>query len=115
MSNPLLSAGRTQDSGSLQPGETRTIHDLKSGRTWTVHRTTRDYVYDLCDAYNVELSPALRNNGLQWFVTPSGELKLGDNAEWSRHNRREIAQRMESERSRFIRRQLQNAASDPQG
>jgi hypothetical protein len=99
--------------GGLHVGETRTIVDAKSGRTWTVHRTTRDYVYDLCDAYNVQLSPAVRSIGLQWYVTPSGELKLGDNAEWSRHNSRQIAQRMETERSRFIRRQLENQPRDP--
>lgn len=113
MANPLATTGMGSSGGDLPPGGVRVIEARdKSGnivKTVTVYRTDREYVYDLRDAYNAALSPAARERGAEWIVTPTGELKLGDNEEWSRHNRRAVAQRMETERSRFLRRQLENA------
>lgn len=78
--NPLelgRSSGR-QRSGELAIGETRTItaRDPKTGdviREYTLIRTARPYVYDLCDAYN-----ASGKGG--WIVDQTGNLKLGADA-----------------------------------
>jgi hypothetical protein len=96
--------------GSIPPGSTRMI-DVKdkSGniiKTLTVYRTDRDYAYDLADAYNDGLDPSSRQRGLQWFVGPSGELKLGDNSAWSRSNLKRIESRTETERARYLRHTL---------
>lgn len=62
----------------LAIGETRTWHAKdKQGnitKTFTLTRTARDYVYDLCDAYNAARSP---NAGGEWHVI-GGELSFGD-------------------------------------
>jgi hypothetical protein len=98
--------------GNIPPGETRIIEAKdKSGnlvKTYTIYRTNREYVHDLCDAYNAGMDPSARQRGLEWFVAPSGELKLGDSAEWSRGNRKRNEQRLETERARYLRRQLEH-------
>lgn len=63
----------------LAVGEQRTWHarDKQTGeitKTFTLTRTTRDYVYDLCDAYNAARSP---NAGGAWHVV-GDELRFGD-------------------------------------
>lgn len=78
-SNPLTMA-RPAFAGyaaSMNPGESRTYtaRDPKTGdvvKEITIHRTTRDYVYDLCDAYNAARLYA----DTEYFVL-NGEVKLG--------------------------------------
>lgn len=76
--------GRLNDSsvfdtrGQLAIGDTRTITatDPKSGevvKQYTLVRTSRPYIYDLCDAYN-----ASGKGG--WYVDHAGGLKIGDPA-----------------------------------
>lgn len=67
--------------GPMKPGDTKTIvaKDPKTGevvRTYTLVRTERPYVYDLCDAYNGSRTKA----DVEWYVTHTGELKLGEPA-----------------------------------
>jgi len=60
---------------SMQVGEQRVyIPDPKNApdRRVIVTRTTREYVYDLCDAYN----EARTSDAVEWFVTRKGELQL---------------------------------------
>lgn len=54
--------------GYLTPGNQRTVHDPKSGRTWTITRTQRAYAYDLADAYNDQLSNEQIDQGMKWIV-----------------------------------------------
>jgi hypothetical protein len=113
MANPLKAGGGNSGSVDLRPGETRilTARD-KSGnvvKEMLLTRTTRDYVFDLCDAYNDGRTAEARERGLEWFVTPAGELRLGDSAAWSRANLKRIESRNETERSRFNRHQLEAA------
>jgi hypothetical protein len=97
----------------IKPGETRTILAKdKSGnilKTMTLHRTERDYVFDLCDCYNKGRTDEAKDRGLEWFVAPNGELKLGDNAAWSRANLKRIESRNETERARHNRMTLEAA------
>jgi hypothetical protein len=97
--------------GDIRPGETRTILAKdKSGnilKTMTLFRTERDYVHDLCDCYNAHRSQEIIDRGLEWFVAPNGELKLGDNAAWSRANLKRIESRNETERARHNRLSLE--------
>lgn len=103
-SNPL--ARRRDDDevqGEMQPGGTRTIHDGKSGRIWTVTRTNRPFAHDLCDAYNDGMSDEARRRGLRWFVNQAGEVKLGDDPNWTRHHTGEIERGHERERQEWMR------------
>lgn len=89
--------------GPMQPGDVHTIHakDPKTGeiiKTFTLQRTARPYVYDLCDAYNAERSDAVIRNGGEWYVTPHGELKLGDSSHWTSRRTRELDAQAERDR-----------------
>jgi hypothetical protein len=78
--NPILERQRapTASGGApMQIGETRivTARDPKTGevvKEITIVRTAREYVYDLCDAYN----RARPNDKIEYFVI-NGEVKLG--------------------------------------
>lgn len=98
--------------GDLPPGMTRMVEAKdKSGnilKTLTVYRTDRDYVYDLADAYNAGMDASARQRGAQWQVGHNGELKLGYSDESMRENRRQNMSRMETERARYIRHQLEH-------
>lgn len=113
MANPLKVGTDGGGPGDIPPGETRVIHAKdKSGnilKTITVRRTERDYVHDLCDGYNRARSQEVIDRGLEWFVAPNGELKLGDNAGWSRANLKRIESRNETERARHNRLSLEAA------
>lgn len=113
MANPLASGGSNGGGGDLRPGETRTIlaKDKQGNilKTMTLYRTERDYVHDLCDGYNRARSQEVIDRGLEWFVAPNGELKLGDNAGWSRANLKRIESRNETERARHNRLSLEAA------
>ncbi len=91
------------DGGSsfMRPGDVRTMNAKdKDGsilRTYTLTRTTRPYVEDLCDAYNKDLG----DSPIRWVVTPGGELKLTHDLNWSRHNLAETKRTMEAERRQF--------------
>jgi len=103
--------------GDIPPGETRTWHardkDTKEiVKTFTLLRTQRDYVYDLCDAYNNARTQDAIDRGVEWFVAPNGELRIGTSDDWSRKNHREAASRMETERARHNRMQLEVARSN---
>jgi hypothetical protein len=111
MANPLLNASAS-GGGELPPGGIRIIEVRdKSGnliKTLTLYRTNRDYAYDLADAYNAGMDPAARQRGAQWQVGHNGELKLGYCDESIRENRRQSMSRLETERSRYIRHQLEH-------
>ena len=71
----LNSFATDSDNGKLLPGETRTItaRDSSGETIWqvTLKRTTRPYVYDLCDAYNNR-----KNGGGRWRVDHVGNLVI---------------------------------------
>jgi hypothetical protein len=106
MANPLKGAPVGGGGGHLEVGEVRTVVDRNTGKVIEIVRTTRDYVYDLADAYNAAMSGAARERGLEWYVNPAGELKLGDNASWARAHTKNIERCNEAERARFLRHQL---------
>jgi len=99
--------------GDLKPGETRTIlaKDKQGNilKTMTLYRTEREYVYDLCDCYNAHRTEEAKERGVEWYVGPSGELKIGDSAAWSRHTAKQTESRNETERAHFNRMQLEAA------
>ena len=109
------SGSQGDDSGTMRPGESRTIHVNRDGlnRTWTVHRTTRDYVYDLCDAYNAEN----KHDDAKWFVTEAGELRIGFPQAFTDDLTRKLAAQRERERQIWLanhrRKQAEN--STPEG
>lgn len=99
---PAISNG-----GPMQPGEIKIIHVKDSSgqivRTVTIHRTARDYAYDLCDAYNEAMSEDARRRGLEYYVTNSGEVKLGDRQDWTRQHTIELARKAEHDRQQWKR------------
>jgi hypothetical protein len=110
--NPLVTGREGGGSGDLPPGDTRII-DVKdkSGnviKTITVYRTEREYIYDLCDAYNASRSAHAKGQGIECYAA-GGSLHIGHSFESMRANARRIESRNETERARFIRHQLDNA------
>lgn len=95
---------------NLRPGETRTIlaKDKQGNvlKTIVVHRTERDYVHDLCDAYNSARDSDAVERGVEWFVAPNGELKIGISDDWTRKNLKQIEQRKRNESALGRRRQM---------
>jgi hypothetical protein len=61
----------------MRPGDQRTVYDSKNDRQITINRTSRPYVYDLCDAYNAARS----NHSVLWIVKANGELGIVQNGE----------------------------------
>lgn len=104
MTNPL---GTRSQSREMAVGETRTIHDPKSDRTWSLRRTNRPYAYDLVDAYNAELP---QDSPFAWFIDATGNPRIGDNPAWSQGHAKQLARRLETERARHLRHTLSNAA-----
>ena len=91
----------------MQPGEYFTFNrkdknDQPNG-TLTIERTARPYAYDLCDAYNKSMRPDLKAQGAEWFVDSQGQVKLGQNAEWSKAHAAQIAKTQEYERQQWLR------------
>lgn len=70
-----------------------------------VNRTNRPYVEDLADTYNATMSDRARSLGLEWHVTPNGELRLDFSSKAIAQNTVRIEQRKEDERREFKRRQ----------
>lgn len=103
--------------GPMQPGDVLSVpvRDRTGAilKTVIVVRTTRDFAFDLCDAYNAARTADAIDRGLAWFVSPTGELKLGIADDWSRENRRQVETRNETERAIANRRQLEAARNDP--
>lgn len=102
----------------MKPGETKVIHvkDKATGaitKTITLHRTTRPYVEDLCDAYNDAMSESARQRGLLWYVA-NGELKLGDHLDFNRWKTGQIEAQTERERQDWKRAQSRLPASPSQ-
>lgn len=98
----------------LKPGESTAF--AGGAKTVTLTRMDRPYAEDLVDGYNTSMSENGRKHGLFWRVTAAGELKLDFADEASREFRRQQAARLESERAKFIRLQLEYAAQPtPQG
>lgn len=109
MTNPLDGTGGNGPRGPWRIGETRVIHGkAKSGAEKTLHvtRTDREFVYDFCDASNAAMSAEARARGLEYYVV-NGEMRLGHSAESMRRNAREAESRLESERARYLRMQLE--------
>lgn len=105
MANPFTLEHPTSGAGTVEPGDVRAVVAKdKNGtivKTLTIHRTERPYAYDLCDAYNEAISPAARERGLAYYVTDSGEVKLGDSVQFSRWNTEAIDHRHERERRQW--------------
>lgn len=106
MSNPLLNGpSGTGGNGPLRPGDVRIIHAKdKNGniiKTYTLRRTERPYVEDLCDAYN----EGLGHDGPRWFVAENGELRMGFPQEFSVALTKELERKAEGERRRWVSRQ----------
>lgn len=113
--NPLVDRRESGGTGGgdISPGETRTIlaKDKQGNilKTMTLYRTDREYVYDLCDCYNAHRTEAAKERGVEWYVAPNGELKIGDSAAWSRRHAKQAESHNETERARFNRMQLEAA------
>lgn len=109
MTNPLDTTDGPRGGGPWLPGETRTIVGRgKNGAEKILHitRTDRDFVYDFCDASNAAMSQDARDRGLEYYVV-NGEMRLGHSAESMRKNAREAESRLETERARHNRLQLE--------
>lgn len=100
---------RTEVVGTAQPGDMLTV-TTKDGKTVCITRTGRPYSDDLADAYNAAIEHVARERGLEWFTTPSGELKIGFSQASTRENFRQIEQKLEVERARYARSVLPRAA-----
>lgn len=113
MANPLDTGLPSTGGRDLKPGETRTFPAKdKQGnvvKTITVLRTDRNYVFDLCDAYNQARTREAEDRGVEWFVAANGELRIGTADAWSRANFKQIESRKETERARHNRLQLEAA------
>ena len=64
-------------------------------------RTDRPYIFDLCAHYNRTMSQSAGMRGLEWYVSPAGELKLGETQEWQRERSEQLTRMAESERNRM--------------
>jgi hypothetical protein len=109
-----LTDGTEAKAGDLKPGETRTWHardkDTKEIiKTFVLTRTERDYVYDLCDAYNDARTQDAIERGVEWFVH-NGELRIGTSDAWSRANHKRIEQQKQTETTIALRRQFNPVA-----
>lgn len=89
----------------LRPGDVFTWS--AGGKDFTLHRTERDYVFDLCDAYNAARPQDVIDRGVEWYVAPNGELRIGTTDEWTRKNLKRAESRLETERARHNRLQLE--------
>ena len=78
--NPLDDGNAPTQSGRMRMGDVRTVI-RPDGTGITIRRTKRDYVHDLCDAYNARLSESRKD--IEWSVNQSGGLYLRDKDEWS--------------------------------
>lgn len=95
--DPLPFAGRT-----IAIGESRTFAYTVDGepKTFTVNRTARPYVDDLCDAYNAKRA----RRDVEWFVDHSGSMRLRDAPGFEAANTRRIVEVRERERDEWLRR-----------
>lgn len=88
-------------SGPLEIGEGRTVEMGKgSGRFTTIIRTEREYIYDLCDAYNAVLT----RDDLEWSVVDrekGKDLILRERGDFARAHSRAIAQSAERDQKRW--------------
>lgn len=104
MANPLERGTARQHARHWPVGETRMI-----GKTdpIPVTRTAREYVYDLCDAYN-----AVRTRqDIEWFVH-DGQLHLGTPLNASLETSKRIERDKEAERDRWKRKHFENQRRD---
>lgn len=105
--NPFDAVRPKTENREMEVGETRYVcaRNTKGEivKEYTLTRTARPYVYDLCDAYNNSMSEAARQRGAIWIVTHGGELKLTDSDEFHRWNTRNMARKGESERQEWLR------------
>lgn len=108
-SNPLA-ARRTeaQESYSQPINGVRTVFAKdKDGtviKTINIRRSHQPYAQDLADAYNDQLSDRAKEMGLQWFVMPSGEVKLGERLGYSEAHTKDLERAAEQQRQRWLHR-----------
>lgn len=108
MANPLKLAdgGGSGGSGPMNPGDIRQVHvkdkDGSIIKTITIHRTTREYCHDLCDAYNDACSQEVIDRGGEWYVTPNKTVALGIAAGFTVHHTKQLARHAETERLTWI-------------
>jgi len=107
MANPFtLERPVNTGGGGMTPGDVRTIHakDPKTGeitKTFTLHRTSRPYAYDLADAYNAELT----RDDIEWAVGDGDQLYLRDRQTFTSQHTSDLARKAESDRQRWKHRQ----------
>lgn len=102
MANPLKDGvGTRAKLSDMQPGETRPWSEVE-GRMIFFTRTDRPLTLDLCDANNASMGRGARNRGLEWFVSSSGELKLGTSQQAMMAHVKADKARLERERQAYI-------------
>jgi len=73
MANPLENRrSAVSPMGPMAVGDTRTFY--AGERAITITRTTRDYVYDLADAYNASMP----QGEVEWYVDSTGNMRIGE-------------------------------------
>lgn len=68
--------GRTSFA-DMEPGETRQWVCKREGEPVEFRRTNRELVHDICDANNASMGRSARERNLEWFVTATGEMRIG--------------------------------------
>lgn len=101
--NPLATGNVTSGTrANVAPGQMVTIRRVKDGveigQPIVFQRTTRPYVIDLCDAYNAHKT----RDDVEWYVTDTGELKIGVPSGFTARLTKEIKENQERERREWI-------------
>lgn len=103
--NPF--ARRNDQPVSVSYGDNQVFHARNESKeiikTFTLRRTERPYVHDLADAYNDAMPDQQRNMGIVWYVTPAGELKIGEDSRYCVHQSKVLEHNREQERQRWLR------------
>lgn len=100
--NPLDDGNSPTQSGRMRLGDIRTVI-RPDGTGIVIKRTSRDYVYDLCDAYNARLSE--NRNDIEWAVDQAGGLYLCDRQHWTSQRTKEMEGAYKADRERWKRAQ----------
>lgn len=87
---------------AMQIGEVRTIlaHNSKGElvKTLKITRTARDYVHDLCDAYN----DGNAHPEAEYYVDSTGKLRFGFTERSSIERSKDLAAKAEAERQHWL-------------
>jgi len=102
-----LSDDTASSGGKMRIGEQRTLtaRDKETReiiKTYTLTRTDREYIYDLCDAYNDGRTEDQKHSGIEWFITSTKALALGFCQPWADYHTNQMKRAAEGERQRWI-------------